>query len=150
MVLFGNRTFRPAGVALVSALILCLVSGCASGPGSRFTREAGVPVIVTESDGTKTTGTLVSYSGGALVVDRAYPKNDRLSVVRVNDRDVALLDGAEIGLAVEIREFDVVVRGPVPLDSIEEARVRSRAYYGWGTIIAAGLAYALVTILEEQ
>lgn len=140
----------PAARFALAALALLLLSGCASGPGRRFAREEGVPLIMTEVDGTETTGTLVSYSGGALIVDRAYPKNERLKVVRMSDRDVAILDGAEIGLAVEIREFDVVVRGPVPLDRVKEAQVRSRAYYGWGTIIAAGLAYALVTILEEQ
>lgn len=145
-----HRVVSTFAVIVLLAPAIAFLSGCASGRGSRFVREEGVPITVAMDDGSETGGTLVSYAGGALIVDRSFPKNERLRVVKIDDRDIVLLDGVEIGVPVEIREFDIVVRGPIPLDSVEEARVRTKAYYGWGTLVSAVLAYGLMTLLEDQ
>jgi hypothetical protein len=149
----GLRTGSPLGsaarLALV-ALLACALTGCAGAPAWQFADEPGVPVQVELRYGGTLDGELVGFEGGALVVDHALPRSEDLEVVRMDGRDVVYVAGVAVGEAVEIRDFDVVVREKLFPSEYENARVRSRAYFGWGAAVAAVLAFFLVQLLEEQ
>jgi hypothetical protein len=93
-------------------------------------------------------GTLVGYEQGALLVDRAYEKSVDLRVVRHDGVDMVYLEDVPIGPAVEVRDFDVVVRERIPLEAVEDARVRRRALFGWGTLAAAVVTFVLVQAVQ--
>lgn len=50
---------------------------------------------------------------------------------------------------MEIRDVDVLVRERMDFFEIADVRVVSKAYFGWGTGIAAVLAFLLVRVLED-
>ena len=52
--------------------------------------------------------------------------------------------------AVEIREFDVLVRERHPFPRVSEVRAATRAYFGWGALVGALLTYGLVTLASEE
>jgi hypothetical protein len=116
----------------------------------QFADEPGVPVSVELRYGGSLDGELVGFEGGALVVDHALPKSEDLEVVRMDGRDIVYLAGVAMGQAVEVRDFDVVVREKLFPSEYDDARVRTRAYFGWGTAVAAVLGFFLVQLLEEQ
>ena len=95
-------------------------------------------------------GELVGFEDGALVVDHALPKSEDLEVVRKDGTDIVYVSRVAVGEAVEIRDFDVVVRERLFPWEYDEALVRSGGYFGWGTAVAAVLAFFLVQLLEEQ
>jgi hypothetical protein len=95
-------------------------------------------------------GTLIGLEDGALVVDHAIPKSENLEVVRRDGRDIVYVAGVATGEAVEVRDFDVVVREKFFRSEYDDARVTTRAYFGWGTAVAAVLGFLLVQLLEEQ
>ncbi len=138
---------RPAGIALavVLASMFALATGCA--PAGRYVDDAGVDASMVLPEG-EISGTLVGYEQGALLVDRAYEKSVDLRVVRHDEVDVVYIDNVPIGPAVEVRDFDVVVRERIPLETVEDARVRRRALFGWGTLVAAVLTFALVQAVQ--
>jgi len=143
-------TYRiRAGTALAALVCVLLLSGCAVGPGARFEGRIGVPVRVAAADTTSYSGTLVGLEDGAFLIDREVPKSEDLKVVRRGGTDYVESAGVIIGTAVEARDLDVVVRQTVPSESVSELFVTTRAYIGWGTGIAAVLAFAAVLAIEE-
>ena len=145
----GSPLRSVGGLALV-ALLACVMTGCAGAPAWQFADEPGVPVEVDLRYGGILEGELVGFEDGALVVDHALPKSEDLKVVRMDGRDIVYVAGVATGEAVEIRDFDVVVRERLFPSEYDDARVRSRAYFGWGAAVAAVLAFFLVQLLEEQ
>jgi hypothetical protein len=141
---------RFGGRALLVVLLACTLSGCAGAPAWQYANDPGVPVRVELRYGGTLEGELVGFQDGALVVDHALPKSEDLEVVRMDGRDIVYVAGVAMGEAIEIRDFDVVVREKLFPSEYDDARVRSRAYFGWGAAVAAVLAFLLVQLLEEQ
>ncbi|MCK4408689.1 MAG: hypothetical protein KAW67_01300, partial [Candidatus Eisenbacteria sp.] len=94
-------------------------------------------------------GTLIGMEDGVLVVDRSVPKNPNVTVVRNDGVDIVYLHGTPIGRAMEIRDVDIVVRERLAFFEIDDVRVVSGAYFGWGTAVAAVLAFLLVRVLQD-
>jgi len=146
------RVERRGRTVLAISVVLAVVaglSGCAS-QGRSYVDEPGVRTELKLADGTKYTGTLVAYEDGALLVDREIARGENVRVIRKEGVDVAYVDDVPIGTAVEIRDFDIVVRERVPVNGIEEARVGKRALFGWGTLIAAVLTFTLVQVIQDK
>jgi hypothetical protein len=141
-----GRTVLAISVALV---VVAGLSGCAL-QGGNYVDEPGVRTELKLSDGTEYTGTLVAYEQGALLVDREIARGENVRVIRKEGVDIAYVDDVPIGTAVEIRDFDIVVRERIPVNGIEEARVGKRALFGWGTLIAAAITFALVQVIQDQ
>lgn len=104
---------------------------------------------MTLTSGRSLSGTLIGTESNTLVLDHSIPKSPRLTIVRRNGTDVVNLDGAPVGTAVEVRDVDVVVRQRFAFFEVEDVRVVSGAYLGWGTAIAAVLAFLLVKLLQD-
>jgi hypothetical protein len=141
---------RPARIAVAAIVAAVALSGCSGAPAWQFAERPGVPVHLDLRYGGGIDGSLVGFEEGSLVVDHAVPKSEALEVVRMDGRDVVYVSGVPVGEAVEVRDFDVVVREKLFASEYEDARVRSRAYVGWGTAIAAVLGFFLVQLLEEE
>lgn len=139
---------RAALVALLAALLAGL-SGCAAGPGARFEDRVGVPAEMTLPDGNVMRGELVGVKNGSFLMDTEVPKSEELVVVRSEGGRFVEEEGRVVGTAVEVRDFDVVVRRSVAPEAVRDLTVRTRAYFGWGTGIAAALAFALVLAIED-
>jgi len=146
----AGRLLRLGGLLVAAALVSGALSGCAGTSAWQFADEPGVPVRVELRYGGTLEGTLVGFEDGALVVDHALPKSENLEVVRMDGREIVYVAGVAMGEAIEIRDFDVVVRERLFPSEYDDARVRSRAYFGWGAAVAAVLAFLLVQLLEEQ
>ena len=143
------RPLGPFLVLLFGALVALGLPGCAGTRVWEYAGEPGVPVTVELKYGGTLDGQLVGYEDGGLLVDHAIPKSEELEVVRKDGVDIVYVRGVAVGKAVEVRDFDVVVREKLFRSEYEDARVKSRAYLGWGTAIAAVLAFFLVKLLEE-
>ena len=133
----------------VALAVVAGLSGCAS-QGRNYVDEPGVRTELKLADGTEYTGTLVAYEQGALLIDREIARGENVRVIRRDGVDIAYVDDVPIGTAVEIRDFDIVVRERIPMNGIEEARVGKRALFGWGTLVAAALTFALVQVIQDQ
>lgn len=136
----------PAACLLAASLLL---SGCAGTAPEEFVEEPGVTVRVDLTSGESMSGVLVGMEDGALVVERSVPKSPLVTVVRKDDVDVVYVDGAPVGAAVDVRAVDILVRQRLAFFEVADVRVVSKAYFGWGTGIAAVLAFLLVRILED-
>jgi hypothetical protein len=145
------QTRFPALVyaALFAAALAVALSGCAATSPEQFVEEPGVTVRVTTTEGREFSGTLIGMEEGVLVVDHSLPKSEGLTIVDRDGVGVALLHGVPLGRAVEVRDVDVVVRERLAFFEVEEVDVVTRAYFGWGTAIAAVLAFLLVKVLED-
>jgi hypothetical protein len=141
------RLRLAACVCAVAAL--GLLAGCA-GSGRLFVDEPGISADVALTDGEVISGRLMGYEGGALVIERALVKSEELTVVRKNGEAIAYVQNVPMGVAVEVRDFDIVVRQKIPLRNVEDAEVATRTLFGWGTAVAALLAFGLVQILQDQ
>ena len=142
----GRKLSVLLGLLLVVPATLC---GCAaSSPGS-FEEEPGVTVRVNLTSGESMSGILVGMEDGSLVVDHSVPKSPAVTVVRSDGVDIVYLNEAPVGEAVEIRDVDIVVRERLAFFEVADVRVVSKAYFGWGTGIAAVLAFLLVRVLED-
>lgn len=144
---------RPTTLVLAVGLLavsLIVLSGCAATTPEDFVGEPGVTVRIDLTSGESMSGTLIGMNDGALVVERSVPKSPNVTVVRRDGVDVVYLHGAPIGTAVEIRAVDILVRGRLAFFEIADVRVVSKAYFGWGTGIAAVLAFLLVQVLEDM
>ena len=131
------------------SVVLVTLCGCAaSSPGS-FVEEPGVTVRVELTSGESMSGTLVGMEDGSLVVDHSVPKSPAVAVVRSDGVDVVYLNEVPVGQAIEIRDVDIVVRERLAFFEVADVRVVSKAYFGWGTGIAAVLAFLLVRVLED-
>lgn len=135
--------------ALALCLLSALLAGCASTAPEQFVEEPGVTVRVTTESGREFSGTLIGVEEGVLVVEHSLPKSGGLTVVERDGVEVVYVDRMPLGTAVEIRDVDVLVRERLAFFEVEDVRVVSRAYVGWGTAIAAVLAFLLVQILED-
>ena len=138
------------GAAVLSVALLTALSGCAGTTPAEFVEEPGVTVRVVLTSGGSMSGTLVGMDDGTLVVDHSIPKSPRVSVVRNDGADIVYVDDAPVGTAVEIRDVDILVRERLAFFEVADVRVVSKAYFGWGTGIAAVLAFLLVRVLEDQ
>jgi hypothetical protein len=143
----STRLILAAGMLAVSIVML---SGCAATSPENFVEEPGVTVRIVLTSGDSFSGTLIGMDGGVLIVDRSVPKSSSITVVRKDEVDVVYRDGTPIGRAMEIRGVDIVVRERLAFFEIDDIRVVSKAYFGWGTAIAAVLAFLLVRILQDM
>jgi hypothetical protein len=146
----NNRTARLRLRVAATAALAVALAGCAAGARPRFVDRPGVPVTVTTVGGERFSGRLVSFERGVLLVDRAIPRSDELVVMREGERNVAYIRGTAAGEAVEIRGFDVVVRQAFREDALAKTEVATRAYFGWGTAIAAVLSFFMVRIIVAE
>jgi hypothetical protein len=136
--------------AAVTLLLAALLSGCAGTAPRQFVEEPGVTVRVRLTTGESLSGMLVAMESNVLVVDHSVPKSARVEIVRRDDSDIVVLAGTPIGRALEVRDVDVLVRQRFSFFEIEDVRVVSRGYLGWGTVIAAVLGFLLVKVLEAN
>ena len=141
---------RLGAACAVAGFAAAVLSGCAGAPAWQFADEPGVPVQVELRHGGTFDGKLIGFEDGALLVDHAVLKSEDLEVVRKDGRDIVYVSRVAVGEAVEIRDFDVVVRERFFPWEYDEVLVKSRGYFGWGTAVAAVLAFFLVQLLEEQ
>jgi len=142
---------RATGACPLAALsvLVALLGGCAAVGGWDYVDEPGVTVAARLADGSTFSGRLVALEDGALVVDRSIPKTDRVEVVRRRGEEIVLDGGVAVGTARESRTFDIVARQKIPHGEFRDLRVATRTYFGWGSLIAAGLAFLVVTAVEE-
>ncbi len=146
-------TVRSTKLVLVAGLlagVIAMLSGCAATTPENFVEEPGVTVRIVRTSGDSFSGTLIGMDDGVLIVDRSVPKSSSITVVRSDGVDIAYRDGTPIGRAVEIRGVDIVVRERLAFFEIDDIRVVSKAYFGWGTAIAAVLTFLLVQILQDM
>jgi len=146
-------TVRSARLILAAGLLagfIAILSGCAATSPENFVEEPGVTVRIVQTSGDSFSGTLIGMDDGVLIVDRSVPKSSSITVVRSDDVDIVYRDGTPIGRAMEIRGVDIVVRERLAFFEIDDIRVVSKAYFGWGTAIAAVLAFLLVRILQDM
>jgi len=144
-----TRLAALAYSAFFAAAFTVALSGCAATTPEQFVEQPGVTVRVITTEGREFSGTLMGMEEGVLVVDHSVPKSEGLTIVDRDGVRVALLHGAPLGRAVEVRDVDVVVRERLAFFEVEEVDVVTRAYFGWGTAIAAVLAFLLVKVLED-
>ena len=145
-----SRTMLMIRVVLPAFVLLSALSGCAVVPAPRFVDEAGVQVDVRLMSGESLHGRLVSLEPEGLAIEHALPKNEETSIVRRGGEDFVVVGGRTVGSAVEARAFDIVVRERVRPGDVEDLRVASRAYVGWGTLIAAVLSDSLVKVVATD
>ena len=146
-------TVRSTKLILVTGLLagfIAMLSGCAATTPENFVEEPGVTVRIVRTSGGSFSGTLIGMDDGVLIVDRSVPKSSDITVVRNDGVDIVYRDGTPIGRAVEIRGVDIVVRERLAFFEIDDIRVVSKAYFGWGTAVAAVLAFLLVRILQDM
>ncbi len=149
-----TRPFRAprcaAGLTLIAAALALLAFGCAGTSPSDLVEEPGVRVRVALTSGEEFSGSLIGVEGGAYVVDHSIAKSERLRVVRENGTDLVYLDGTRVGTAVEVRAVDVLVRERLGYMEVESIEAVTRGYVGWGTAVAAALAFVLVRLLQDM
>ncbi|MEA3408771.1 MAG: hypothetical protein U9Q95_00305 [Candidatus Eisenbacteria bacterium] len=148
-----SATVRSTTFILAAGLLLGLItmlSGCAATTPENFVEEPGVTVRVVLTSGDSFSGTLIGMDDGVLIVDRSVPKSSDVTVVRSDGVDIVYRDDTPIGSAVEIRGVDILVRERLAFFEIDDIRVVSKAYFGWGTAIAAVLAFLLVRVLQDM
>ncbi len=146
-------TVRSTKLILVAGLLagfIAMLSGCAATTPENFVEEPGVTVRIVRTSGDSFSGTLIGMDDGVLIVDRSVPKSSDITVVRNDGVDIVYQDGTPIGRAMEIRGVDIVVRERLAFFEIDDIRVVSKAYFGWGTAIAAVLAFLLVRLLQDM
>lgn len=141
----------PQAVSVLAVLILAalLLTGCAGTAPQGFAEEPGVPVRIELESGESFSGEMIGVERGAVIIDHSVPKSQYVSVVRRDGVDVVFIDGVPVGTAMEVRGVDILMRERLDFFEIERIDVVSRAYFGWGSGIAAGLAFFLVQVLED-
>jgi hypothetical protein len=135
---------------VLAALAALVLAGCAGTSPDPLSEDPGVRVDVLLTSGEMFRANLMALEDGALVVERSRLRSENLSVVDRDGRQVVYVDGSPVGTAVMVRDVDVLVRERIGFFRIEDVRVVSRAYFGWGTAIAAVLAFFLVKVVEES
>jgi hypothetical protein len=126
-----------------------MLAGCAATTPEDFVEEPGITVRVKLTSGESMSGTLVGMEDGMLVVDHSVPKSTSVTVVRSGEVDIVHVHDRPIGTAVEIRDVDILVRERIAFFEVADVSVVRKAYFGWGTAVAAGLAFALVQVLDD-
>ncbi len=148
-----SATARSTTFVLIVGMLLgfiTMLSGCAATTPGSFVEEPGVTVRIALISGDAISGTLIGMEDGVLVVDHSVPKSSNVTVVRREGVDIVYLDGTPIGTAAEIRNVDIVVRKRLAFFEIDNVRVVSNAYFGWGTAVAAVLAFLMVRVLQDM
>ena len=148
-----SATARPIKLIIAAGVLvgfITMLSGCAATTPGSFVEEPGVTVRIALTSGGTISGTLIGMEEGVLIVDRSVPKNTNVTVVRKAGVDIVYLDGIPIGTAMEIRDVDIVVRERRAFFEIDDVRVVSGAYFGWGTAVAAVLAFLMVRVLQDM
>lgn len=143
------RAMRTISLVGLAALAVMLAS-CASLEMTQYHDEPGVSATIITTEGKSFSATLVGTEDGMVVFDRSYPKSESLTVVERGGELVALVGRMAVGTAVEIREFDVLVRERHPFSRVEEVRVATSAYFGWGAVLGAVLTFAFVSLSLED
>ena len=138
----------PAGVGLVT--IVMLLTSCASLERTPYFNEPGVSATIITVDGDDFPATFIGTEDGDIVFERSYPKTERLTVVERDGEPVVFISRLAVGTAVEIREFDVLVRERHAFSRVEEIRVATSAYFGWGALLGAVLTCGLVSLVSEN
>jgi small nuclear ribonucleoprotein (snRNP)-like protein len=140
---------QRASAVIATIILTTLLYGCASTTPEDFVEEPGVTVRVMLKSGESMSGTLIGMDDGMFVVDHSIPKSTYVTVVRSRGVDVVQVHGVPVGTAVEIRDVDILVRERIAFFEIDDISVVRHAYFGWGTGIAAALAFALVHVFED-
>lgn len=141
----------PALSAVTAVLALSVaMGGCAGTNGRQYADEPGVPVRLSTRDLGEASGSLVAFEDGAFVLDRAYERGETVEVLRSGDIDYVYVDGVVVGTVVEIRDFDIVTRQRIQHRDVLTMDVKTRAYAGWGSVVAGVLAFFLVMVVGDQ
>ena len=143
---------RVAHLSLLAAAVATAagLSGCASLAMTEYVTEPGVSATIVTAEGESFPARLIGAEDGRVVFDRSYPKTESLTVVERDGEPVVLIGRLAVGTAIEIREFDVLVRERHPFSRVEEVRVATSAYFGWGALVGAVLTYGLVTLALQD
>ncbi len=143
---------RAKRLALLCALAAFALgpAGCASLSRTPYVTEPGVSATIHTREDERFSATVIGVDEGMLVFDRSYPKSESLSVVERGGEPVVLVGRIPVGTAVEVREFDVVVRERHPLSRVEDVEVATGAYFGWGALVGAVLTFGLVMLTVEE
>jgi hypothetical protein len=146
-----TRIRRTRPLLLVAALALLLQSaGCASLSRTGYVHDPGVSATITTIEGESFPATFIGVENGRVVFDRSYPKTEALTVVERDGEPVVLLGRLALGTAVEIREFDIVVRERHPFSRIDEISVATGAYFGWGALLGAILTFGFIELALDD
>jgi len=140
------RTLSTLGfVAFAAAL-----TSCASLELSEYLNDPGVSSTIITAEGESFPATFIGIEDGRIVFDRSYPKTESLRVVEREGEPVVFVGRWAVGTAVEIRDFDILVRERHPLPRVDEVRVATGAYFGWGALLGAVLTYAFISLALED
>lgn len=134
--------------ALAAGVVVSL-GGCAPGPAWQFADAPGVPVSVSVGEQGTATGTLVAYEDGAFIFERSYERGEDVEVLRRDGTDYVYVRGIVVGTLVEVRDFDVVTRQRISPGDVTTMGVKTRAYAGWGSVLAGVLTFFLVMVLGD-
>lgn len=146
-----RRTPGARILLFAAALAVALQSGgCASLSRTGYVDDPGVSATIRTAEGESFSATLIGTENGNVVFDRSYPKTEALTVVERDGQPVVLIGSLAVGTAVDVREFDVLVRERHPFSRIDEIRVATGAYFGWGALLGAVLTYGLITLALED
>lgn len=136
--------------ALGLVVFVTMLTGCASLEMTQYFEEPGVSATIVTGEGESFPATFIGTEDGRVVFDRSYPKTESLTVVERGGEPVVFMGRWAVGTAVEIREFDVLVRERHPLSRVDEVRVATGAYFGWGALVGAVLTYAFISLALED
>ena len=145
-----TKRLRSARHRLGLALVLAVSAlGCAPATGWQFADDPGIPVSISIHNQGSSSASLVAYEDGAFILERAYERGEDVEVRRLDGEDYVYVSGVVVGKAQEIRDFDIVTRQRVAPQEVTELDVKTRAYAGWGSVIAGVLAFFLVLVTGD-
>ena len=142
----STLAFVIVGLAAFAAML----TGCASLEITQYSDEPGVSAAIITTEGGSFPATFIGTEDGQIVFDRSYPKTELLTVVERGGEPIVYVGRVAVGTAVEIREFDVLVRERHPFSRVEDVRVATSAYFGWGAVLGAVLTYTFVSLALED
>ena len=149
-VVHAARRPRRGRLLLGWTLVLSVATtGCATAPGWQFADDPGVPVSLSIRNQGVASGSLVAYDDGSFILERKFDRGEDLEVLRVGDTEYVYVRGVVVGTAVEVRDFDVVTRQRISPREVGAVDVKTRAYAGWGSVLAGVLTFFLVMVLGD-
>ena len=149
-VVHAARRPRRGRLLLGWTLVLSVATtGCATAPGWQFADDPGVPVSLSIRNQGVASGSLVAYDDGSFILERKCDRGEDLEVLRVGDTEYVYVRGVVVGTAVEVRDFDVVTRQRISPREVGAVDVKTRAYAGWGSVLAGVLTFFLVMVLGD-
>jgi len=143
------------GRAIAQVLVACAVgslglAGCASLSATPYVPEPGVSATIHTTEGESFSATFVGVEEGHVLFDRSYPKSELLTVVERGGEPIVYVGKVPAGIAIEVRDFDILVRETHPFSRIDDIEVATGAYFGWGALAGALLTYAFVSLALED